>query len=327
MKKIIIFIVPFLLASCFFSNNNEDVEKAKQEMLNTDIKTIDNEVSSEDNLIEQKEDTKVEDKNSSIEIESLSDSEKLIEIDDLNDKDFYTWEVWITWKAIWQVDKIEVNFSNPTSTYPSDLYELKQFKSWDTTFKYLASTHFQTLDFWLNEYIFTAYSSWVIYKVKVDVNLPEKLTKATSTTYEKIDNLDNLSLPASSLYWNPSLNTDGVIIYSNIKDFYIRKDNVENIKCDNLTDYFGEVYKYPYWNTCRDIIKDKSIWYYVLRLDWEEYLYEKHYINYELWLYWVLLLEQWSWIKSSMLKDKNDELKGKVFDNTLLVDKLFKEMK
>jgi hypothetical protein len=34
---------------------------------------------------------------------------------------------------------------------------------------------------------------------------------------------------------------------------------VSDINCGKLTDYLVEKYGYSYWNTCRDIIKDKSI--------------------------------------------------------------------
>jgi hypothetical protein len=85
-----------------------------------------------------------------------------------------------------------------------------------------------------------------------------------------------------------------------------------------------EKYGYSYWNSCRDIVKDKSIWFYVLRLSWEDYFYEKHYINYEKQEYWVLLLETWIWVTKDMLKEKNDELKLISFDKTIKADSVFK---
>ncbi len=329
MKKIIFLLIPIILTSCFFSNDNDEVEKAKKEILSGEQNSIIeneniniNDFNQSDEITETIENEQTQ----SVNIKNISNDEWVIFIDDLNNKDFYTGEVWITWTVKWNVDKIEVSFSNSTSTYPSDLYELKQFKSGDTTFKYLASTHFETLDFGLNEYIFTAYSSWNTYKVKVEVNLPEKLNTST-TSYKKIDNLDDFDMPSSSTFWDPSLNDNRIITYANIENFFITKNNVENIKCDNLTEYLSQNFKFPYWNTCRDIIKDKSIGFYVLRLDWDNFKYEKHYVNYDLGLYWILLLEEWDWVTWSMLADKNKELKEKTFDQVLITDKLFKEMK
>jgi hypothetical protein len=34
---------------------------------------------------------------------------------------------------------------------------------------------------------------------------------------------------------------------------------VSEVNCENLTDYLVEKYGYSYWNSCRDIVKDKSI--------------------------------------------------------------------
>lgn len=331
MKKIIFLLIPFVLTSCFFSSNNSsDVEKAKQEILWNEVS--DNTNSGTTNSVSTWEEDKnnieitTQNSNPNYNISQTTTWEPLIEIDDLSWKDFYSGEVVITWKTKWYVDKINVSFLNKTSSYPPDLYDLKQFKPWDANFRYVASSNFQTLDFWFNEYVFTAYASWTVAKINVEINLPEKLVK-NDTTYKKLENLDDLSLPSSNEYWEPNLLSDSTITYSNISNFYLRKDSVDTIKCDTLTDYLTEVYNYSYWNTCRDIIKDNSIWYYVLRLDWENYKYEKHYVDYKNWLYWILLLEEWSGITSQMLQGKNSELKQQIFDQVWLVDKLFKELK
>jgi hypothetical protein len=234
----------------------------------------------------------------------------LIEIEDLNNKDFYSGEFYINWKVLWEVDKIEVSFSNETSSYPPDLYNLKQFKKWDTTFKYMASSNFKTLDFWLNKYIFTAYSWDSTYKIKVEINIPEK-EKVSSVNTQEL----NSDSEVKNILWD-NLEINNLTIKENFA--------TEEVNCSNLTDFLVENYWYSYWNSCRDIIKDKSIWFYVLRLKWENYYYEKHYVNYETKQYGILLLETGTWVTKDTMKDKNDELKQVSWDEVLKADKKFK---
>ncbi len=311
MKKIIILLIPILLSSCFFSDNNK-VEEAKQEMLWDQVSNTWEEVSG--TSVEENTDTQEEKKDEpTVTITSLTSWTQLIEIEDLSNKDFYAWEFYINWKVLWEVDKIEVSFSNETSSYPEDLYNLKQFKKWDTTFKYMASSNFKTLDFWLNKYIFTAYSWDSTYKIKVEINIPEK-EKTDSTSTEKEDSNTSANIEKNTLWDNSEINN------LTIKEDFVTDD----INCTNLTDFLVENYWYSYWNSCRDITKDKSIWFYVLRLKGENYFYEKHYINYETKQYWILLLETWTWVTKDTIKDKNDELKQISWDEVLKADKKFK---
>lgn len=319
MKRIIFMLLALFLTSCFFSSdNNEEIEKAKQEIIWTwafdSSKQLNNNSNSwitDEALVESNEEIK----DPSVEITQISKWDPIIEIDDLTKKDFYSWEIEITWKTLWKVDKIDVYFINKSSIYPEDLYTLKQFKSWDSTFKYMASSWFKTLDFWLNEYTFTVYSSWNVFKLKININIPEKDKLVVEEHTELIEKLvTNLN------DWTEVDNE----IFTDISNLKVKELKVENIKCDNITDYLTETYDYPYWNTCRDIIKDKSIWFYVLRLEWDKYKYEKHYVNYEKSLYWTLLLEEWYWVSVDMLIDKNKELKVKEWNNTLKVDELLK---
>jgi len=317
MKKLSLILVMILLTSCSFFNKEkeDDISKAKEELLWEENALKWNETESlntEDVVLEETSTwTEIEniiEKNNTPTVitTALTTWDPLIEIEDLSNKDFYAWEFYINWKTLWNVDKIEVSFSNETSSYPEDLYNLKQYKSWASTFKYMASSNFKTLDFWLNKYIFTAYSWDSTYKVKVEINIPEKEIK-------------NPSNPEKTTINNESLNI------SDMEELKIVDDSlVSEVNCENLTDYLVWKYWYSYWNTCRDIVKDKSIWFYVLRLKWENYFYEKHYIDYEKKTYWVLLLETWTWITKDMLKEKNDELKQITFDKTLKADKVFK---
>ncbi len=316
MKKIIILLIPILLSSCFFSDNNSDkVEEAKQEMLwgettNTWEEISNTSVEENTNTEEVNQEKKDE---PTVVTTPLTSGTSLIEIEDLNNKDFYSGEFYINWKVLWEVDKIEVSFSNDTSSYPPDLYNLKQFKKWDTTFKYMASSNFKTLDFWLNKYIFTAYSGDSTYKIKVEINIPEK-EKTSSASTKKEDSSTSANIEKNTLWDNSEINN--LIIKENFATL--------EVNCTNLTDFLVENYGYSYWNSCRDITKDKSIWFYVLRLKWENYFYEKHYVNYETKQYWILLLETWTWITKDTMKDKNDELKQVSWDQVLQADKKFK---
>lgn len=315
MKKILIILLVIFLTSCslFNKEKEEDISKAKQELLwdetwTTQTDSLD---TSTWESITQTWET-VEEKNNlepTATITPLDDTTPLIEIEDLSNKDFYAWEFYINWNTLWNVDKIEVSFSNKTSTYPEDLYRLREFNPWDKAFKYMASSNFKTLDFWLNEYIFTAYSWNSTYKIKVDINIPEKEVRNTSNPEEARLNSENL-------------------VISDVNNLKVENDDsASEITCESevLTNYLVENYGYSYWNSCRDIIKDKSIWFYVLRLSWDKYFYEKHYIDYEKKLHGVLLLETWTWVTKDMIKEKNDELKQMSFDETLKADLLFKK--
>ncbi len=312
MKKIIFLIIVLSLVFYYLKmNENTSVNNAKQEILWNNTTTtwslvntwVVDEIKDKDMDIEEIQ-------KPSFKIVTVSKWEELISLDDLSWKNLESWEIEITWKALKNVDKIDVYFINKDSIYPEDQYQLKQFKSWSDIFKYLASSNFKTLDFWLNEYTFTAYSTGSVYKVKLEINLPKK----------KVDDLATSTQVVSE---TASLNEDDLTTF-NLPNLTVKKDFIQNIKCENLTEYLTQNYSYPYQNTCRDITKDKSIGFYVLRLDWDNYYYEKHYINYEKSLYWVLILDSWTWVTKDMLSDKNTELKQKTWDETIKADELFK---
>lgn len=315
MKKIIVLIiVTILLSSCslFWKKSDDEVTKAKEELLWEQVASNSDDIMSENTetweLDETNEEIDIDTNEPTTNVTALTSGEPLIEIEDLSDKDFYSGEFYINGKVLWNVDRIEVNFSNESSTYPTDLYKLKQYKPWDSRFKYLASSNFKTMDFWLNEYIFTAYSWDITYKIKIEINIPEKEIKNSQNPVDAISDTEILGL-------------------NDVKNLKIsNNDNVSEITCESqkLTDYLVENYGFSYWNSCRDIVKWKSIWFYVLRLDWDDYYYEKHYIDYEKKTYWILLLETWTWVTKESIKLKNYELKDVSFDETLKTDKLFK---
>ncbi|NDK08406.1 hypothetical protein EOM39_04125 [Candidatus Gracilibacteria bacterium] len=315
MKKIIVLIiVTILLSSCslFGKKSDDDVTKAKEELLGEQVVSNSDDIMSENTetgeLDETNEEIDIDTNEPTTNVTALTSGEPLIEIEDLSDKDFYSGEFYINGKVLGNVDRIEVNFSNESSKYPTDLYKLKQYKPGDTRFKYLASSNFKTMDFGLNEYIFTAYSGETTYKIKIEINIPEKEIKNSQNPVDAISDTEILGL-------------------NDVKNLKIsNNDNVSEITCESqkLTDYLVENYGFSYWNSCRDIVKGKSIGFYVLRLDGDDYYYEKHYIDYEKKTYGILLLETGTGVTKESIKLKNYELKDVSFDETLKTDKLFK---
>jgi hypothetical protein len=366
MKQILIFsLLIILLSSCSFWVKSDDITKAKEELLNQQsvnwninnsesVKTL-----TKDNTltwkIENQSDTIVKkEKIAYYEVENLNDN-NFIKIDNLDEKlKHISSGIEITWKTLTNVDKIIVKFENKTSDFPIDVYQLWQFKAGDKQFVYRAKWEFKVLDFWDNEYIFEAYSWDKISKTRVLIHIPEE-TKTTShnkdmdnnISYEKKiiwdkDDAIYLSFPKSSSFWEPLNVWTDLITYSNIKDLEIKKVNFSSwtIDCSNMTDYLKEnVGWWFYWNTCRDIIKDKWISVYVLRLDWDKYIYEKKYFDFNHGLIWNYI------VKDDIKADKenisediarvNSQLKETNKDSNIayenypelkIVDKLFYEI-
>lgn len=320
MKKILyIIIVSFILFSCTWWN--QKVEDAKKEMLwNTWVTNVETK-NAEDVIKKEDKVETIVTTNENVNIEYLT-TERYISIDPIDEAKLKTWEVEVVWTTLSNnVDRIEVNFVNKESDFPEDNYELKKFKSWDSTFTYVASSRFRVMDFWENIYTFTAYSWDKISKIKLTINLenPEKIAREevkNNTSEDKIiwveDDTVFLSLPISEDFWKPIMLGEDVFTYSLIDSLEIKKKNAINITCENLTEYLTEnINTWFYWNTCRDIVKEKWISFYIIELKGENYIYEKHYIDFIHWFYWIQWLEKWNWLTSDGLKKKNDELKEK----------------
>jgi len=353
MKKVINLIIlisfVFVLSSCF--QDNKAIDDAKKELLNVNqdintINSIDNKsMKKEGETVfkkeKQQQDVVVKEikKEKKYIIENLT-SNNFIELDPLDWKDFNNWEIEITWKTLLNVDKIEVSFINKTSEFPIDNYTLKQFKSGDKTFKYRAFSRYQTLDYWKNEYVFTAYSSKDVSKLSLIINI-EKPSDNINTKIEKVnndkivyekkriwsDNISYLNFPKSNTFWEMITTWNNSFTYSKIDNFNVEKKDVSSIKCSNITDSLkNTVNGWFFWNTCRDIIKDKWIKFNVIRLDWDNYSYERHYIDYNNSLYGVFIIETWTWVTKDNIKAKNNELKAKTFNSIDLVDNLFYEI-
>jgi len=350
MKKVINLVILisfiFVLTSCF--QDNKAIDNAKKELLNIDqgINSIDNQsIKKEDEIVSKKEEKQPVDivkevkKEKKYIIENLT-SNNFIELDTLDWKDFNNWEIEITWKTLLNVDKIEVSFINKTSEFPIDNYTLKQFKSWDKTFKYRAFSRYQTLDYWKNEYVFTAYSWKDISKLSLIINI-ERPSDNINTKVEKVnndkivyekkkiwsDNISYLNFPRSNTFWEMVTTWNNSFTYSKIDNFNVEKRDVSSIDCSNITTSLKDtVNGWFFWNTCRDIIKDKWIKFNVIRLDKDKYIYERHYVDYNNSLYGVFIIETWTWVTKDNIKAKNNELKAKTFNSIDLVDNLFYEI-
>lgn len=348
MKNLkILLIVLFLsifLSSCL-STQNEDVNKAKEELLgenNSNIDSVDeenDETSSSGSFLDNKEKYEAAENTEVIKekyrVEYLTDA-RFISLDSLEWKDLFSLKVEFTWKTLVDnVDKIIVNYSNNESDFPDDRYTLQTFNPGDSTFKYRAFDDYETLDYGVNKYLIEAYVWKEVSKLEVTLNVFENeedyIIKSTSektdSTIATIEELSIDDLPESSEYWTPKEIWNDIYTYSDIKWLEIKNiwnvwldldsDSVTNFLIENNTWWF-------YWNTLRPILWDKWVSFYVIRLDWDNYLYEKHYYL-ENWIYWVVSLEKWTWIDSTNLNDKNSELwnKNEEFTITNITDKLF----
>ena len=237
------------------------------------------------------------------------------------------WEVEIKWKTLWKVDKIVVKFSNETSDFPDDSYKLKQFKSWDDTFLYRAFSRYETLDFWKNVYIFEAYSWDEITKLELVLNVVKN--NDNEETDIEYNDIDVTRLPSNGKFWNPTDLGNGNIWYSDLNWLEIKSYIDSNFTCEKVTSKLAdEVTGYFYWNTCRPIKWDEWISFFVIRLEGDKYVYEKHYFLPYQWLYWVQELETWTWVTSINIWEKNTELKEKndQFGILEITDGLFKEI-
>lgn len=339
MKKILNIVLflafSFLLTSCL--NPQNDVIQAKKDLgiietekQVTDLGDIDQNMNTSSWNIDSKLEEKlpVEDKEEikTIEIKSLTEN-NFLELDSLEKENLTDWEVEINWKTLTNVDKIVVKFVNETSDFPVDTYTLKQFSPWDKTFLYRAFSRYETLDFGKNVYIFEAYSWDKVSKLELTLNIIEEteqdLDKKVEKTYEDIS-LDKL--PVWSWFWNPVDLWNWNITYSDLKGLEIKRDIISDFSCENLTSVLADrINSWFFWNTCRPIDKQEWLTFYVISLDWDNYVYEKHYyLSYE-GIYWVMEIETWTWVNIDNISDKNQELKEKNegYNITKISDDLF----
>jgi len=336
-----VLILTIILSSCFTSKDS--VDQAKKDLWivkldKTEKKIIEDNVSgsnldmdrqkAKDKIIQDpREPEKKEVKK--VEIKSLTD-EQFLELDDLSNENLLDREVEITWKTLTNVDKIIVTFVNKDSNFPVDTYTLKQFTPWDDTFLYRAFSRYETLDYWKNVYIIEAHSGDKVSKLEVTLNVVKEDEKNVSEKiWDLSENISLETLPTSPNYWNPIDLWNGKVWYSDLKWLEIKKDSISNLSCETLTTVLADkISSWFFWNTCRPIEGNEWFSFFVIRLDGDNYVYEKHYyLSYE-WIYWVQELETGTWVTSENIWAKNSELKDLNWDYKIIEvsDKLFKEI-
>ena len=327
MKKyynlIFLILLVFSLSSCFWEwTTGWDIEDTKRELLNwSEWTNIDSNVSKyEDETLWSQSGSLLNNKSDKIEKERYTVNyvwdNKFVEIDNLDNQDFENKKIIITWKTLVKVDKIVVNFTNKSSKFPDDTFQLKKFKSWDSTFSYNAFFQYQVLDYWQNEYIIEAYSWDEVSRVEVFINLPKSEESTSSTSVLNDSNKEDTVVQTTS--------------ESNIKNLRLSKIEGWLVATDsdsitNLLSKLTPANSWFYWNTSRNI-KDTD-WFsaYVLRLEKDSYVYEKYYYLPD-GTFWILQLEKGTWVNKENIWDKNSELKDKnsQFD-TIEADKYFKD--
>ncbi len=353
MKKInaslVILFSLVLLSSCFGPNQDvedakkelgitqETIDKSKEELLKEKDKTTDENISEKD-----KENTQtdtnvgvVEEKVKLVTITALTD-EQFITVNEIKETDVNNKHIVISGsiKDGTTVDKIRVDFSNPDSNFPNDAYVLGKYKSTDTTFKYNALKSYEVLDYGVNTYVIYAFSGDKVSKTEVKITLQTEDEKQKSKVSEIKEDVKTLSLwkeEVSTLetgteFGTPRKTGENTFVYSDVKGLEITKKEINPQTCEAIDDYIKEtVNSWYYWNTCRPIADDDGVSYYMIRLDGDSYVYEKHYLSFTQNYHGILELETGTGVDKDNISEKNKELKEKNADYTIaeVADKLF----
>lgn len=341
MKKIIFLSLFLFLSSC---GNSSEIQQAKQEILNSNQtqESLSNSWATlQSGTGAQEESLPL---GNSVEIRSLWENSYL-SFDPLDAASLNSGEVSFRGMAAEGVEKIIVTFENTTSKFPRDQYTLQNFKLGDSKFSYLASSRFQVLDYGTNIYTFTAYKGKEFTQTEIEVfiaaeALPEKVEISPDVQYDdKVLGTENTSidikLPSSTTYGNPISTSQTSLTYSNIEGFEIIKEDVSALSCENLSEVLQEkLATWFYWNNCRDFISvkegeaKKALSFYVIRLEGQNYVYEKQYIDLLHWLRASIILEKGSWVDKDTIEAKNTELKERntLFIQSQITDDLMKKI-
>jgi len=124
----------------------------------------------------------------------------------------------------------------------------------------------------------------------------------------------NIVFPSSNVFWQAKQSWKQ-ITYTNLPELSIKKQDIfySNFNCSNITELLktNSVTNF-YWNTCRNVVQDKIISFYVTRSEGNIIFYEKHFIDYKNHLYITYKLKENIYRWKNILIDieiKNTELK------------------
>lgn len=309
---------------------NQKSLKIKEDLLWTDSTLIQEVTQSkkEDTVVTNKE---VKEEKKIVQIIPLSEKQ-FLDFNSIDASEIKTGEVELSWKSHVSVDKIQVIFSNPTSEYPNDDYTLQTYDPKMGEFTYRASSKNKVLDFGENNYIFRAYSGDDVSETKIVLLMEGEDSTSVETSIEtdilgKEDNFVAVEFPTSSKYGEPIKLWEASFTYSGIKGFEVKKEVFSAPTCEWITAFLQDrINTWFYWNTCRDIVKDKGIKFNVLRLEGEKYVYERHYLDFKQGLYGVYELERWSGVTNENIAEKNTELKEQEFPSLEVVDGLMRDI-
>ncbi len=288
MKIIVFFLLVFSLTSCF--GPSKEAQVAKENLLNPNSQetTLPWEIS-ESSIDEQS--TDVESWESYSRVENISWA-GLLDITPVANVANIVETLDISGKVLSSaVTKITVSFENPTSSFPKDEnYVLQTYKPGNQTFLYRAYKKYEVLDKGQNLYRIDAYV-WdeVKQSVLLEVFLADTTKIEIPTLWEQIQS---------------SSQTGNLVIYELTSS---------GVTCENVGDFLSNRYSWYYWNTCRPVVKDQSFWLNVLRLDGENYVYEKHYFDTIKNIYAVATLETGSGITREQLPEQNTLFRQKSF--------------
>ena len=334
MKKniFLLFCISALLVSC--GSQNVDIDAAKKQLLSEESSqesvqetVVEAPAESVDTTVAEPEPQVSEPK--IIQIQSLS-KEQFVEINPINEDINRDGSVEITGATLTEVDKIEVSFTNDDSVFPDDRYTLQTFKKWDDAFKYIASSKFQVLDFGTNLYTVTAHKGDATSETQITIELQDP--EATKVEFEtSIIGTEELSLeidlPKSAEFGDPVSLGATSFTYSNIDTLEVSQRGAE-VSCDTLTEFLTEdIDTWFFWNTCRDIIKDKGISFNVITLGEDDsYIYTRHYVDFAHGLYGTYQVDTGTGVTKENISDKNTELKEQAdsFESIAVVDRLMR---
>lgn len=331
MKKIILVLLigaGLFGAYMYLWNDSAKVEDLKQEILEPSTSSSESvQEASSDSLAAQDR----AEESSSIQIIALSENQ-FLDFDSLDIADITDGEIEISGTSNTSVETISVDFSNPSSDYPDDSYTLQTYKPELGEFVYRASSKNKVLDYGVNNYIFTATSGGETSQTKIvivfeDENAEPEQSGVETDILGYEENLIAMDFPTSSKYGEPIKLWEASFTYSGIKGLEVNKELFEAPSCDGITEFLTDrLNTWFYWNTCRDIVVDYGIKFNVIRLSGDEYIYERHYLDFRHGLYGVYELETGTGVDTENIAEKNNELKEREFPVIEIVDDLMKDI-